>query len=233
MKPSHRPSILLIEDDPSLALGVSDALEFEGFQVTHAQSGDAGLDRAVRNPPDCVILDLMLPDTNGYTICEELRRHDSTIPIVMLTARSQEADKIRGFNVGADDYVTKPFSVSELVARIHAVLRRARPSSGSASLKSFSFGEVSVDPRTQSAKVGERSHSLSFYELELLRLLYANEGRPVTRDDILKEVWGSDAAVSSRTIDNTIVKLRKKIEPSPQEPQHLLTVYGVGYKLIR
>jgi len=223
-------TILLVEDDPSLAMGLVDALEFEGFAVVHASRGSEAVELARLRAPDCILLDLMLPDLNGYQVCERIRRHDPSTPIVMLTARSQEADKIRGLDVGADDYVTKPFSIGELLARIRAVLRRtSRPGAGE---QAFVIGEASIDPVAHTLLRGEHAEQLSFYEVELLKLLYERKGQPVSRDEILKRVLGIDGNPSNRTVDNFVVKLRKKIEQEPAQPRHILTVYGLGYKLV-
>src|SRR6187401_1077292 len=197
-------TILVIEDEPHIALGLRDALEFEGFAVLTAPNGRIGMQLAQKERPDAILLDLMLPDLNGYQVCEEVRRTNQFVPIIMLTAKSQEADKIRGLQAGADDYVTKPFSVGELVARIRAIFRRThRPT------------EV-----------------LSFYEVELLRFLHERKGQAVSRDELLDKIWGLEANPSNRTIDNFVVKLRKKLEKSPDKPAHILTVYGFGYKLV-
>jgi DNA-binding response OmpR family regulator len=225
-------TILLVEDDPNLALGLCDALEFEGFRVVHAERGSDAIEHAKKSAPECIILDLMLPDLNGYQVCEEIRRFDPRTPIVMLTARSQEADKIRGLDSGADDYVTKPFSVGELVARIRAVLRRAVRSS---TLEApFTIGDATIDPSAHTLlREGDPGlEQLSFYEVELLKLLYERKGSPVSREDILRRVWGIDANPTNRTVDNFVVKLRKKIEVEPAQPRHILTVYGLGYKLV-
>jgi DNA-binding response OmpR family regulator len=172
----------------------------------------------------------MLPDINGYQICEELRRADAFMPIIMLTAKSQEADKIRGLDVGADDYVTKPFSVGELVARLRALFRRTtRPSE----IHAFKVGGANVNVSAHTVqKNGRKPDSLSFYEVELLRLLHERQGQPVSREEILNKIWGIEASPTNRTIDNFIVKLRRKIERYPDKPQHILTVYGFGYKLV-
>jgi DNA-binding response OmpR family regulator len=223
-------TILLVEDDPTLALGLCDALEFEGFRVVHAERGADGVEQAKRSGPECIILDLMLPDLNGYQVCEQIRRFDPRTPILMLTARSQEADKIRGLDAGADDYVTKPFSVGELVARIRAILRRSQRSTVVDA--PFSIGEATVDPTAHTLTRGGDVELLSFYEVELLKLLYERKGTPVARDDILRRVWGIDANPTNRTVDNFVVKLRKKIEAEPAQPRHILTVYGLGYKLV-
>jgi DNA-binding response OmpR family regulator len=176
-----------------------------------------------------VILDLMLPDMNGYQVCEQLRAASPTMPIIILTARSQEADKIRGLDAGADDYVSKPFSVGELVARIRAIFRRV--SRGPAHEPGFQIGEMTVDTATHSLlRRGERA-ALTFYEVQLLKLLHESSGEPVSRDEILDRVWGVKAHPTNRTVDNFVAKLRKKIEPEPEKPRHIVTVYGFGYKL--
>jgi DNA-binding response OmpR family regulator len=229
---STQRTILLVEDDPSLALGLVDTLEFEGFRVLQCTEGGQALETASQERPDCIILDLMLPDINGYRVCEEIRKWDGSVPILMLTARGQEADKIRGLDVGADDYVTKPFSVGELVARLRALFRRAARGSAPPADTSFRVGDAVVDAAAQTLKRDWETFQLSFYEVELLRLLYQHEGQPVSRDRILDKVWGVDALPTNRTVDNFIVKLRRKIEPQPDKPQHILTVHGVGYKLV-
>jgi DNA-binding response OmpR family regulator len=228
--PGSSPRILLVEDDPSLALGLCDTLEFEGFEVRHARTGQEGMAAMRAEHPDCIILDLMLPDTNGYKVCEQIRRDDPVVPIIMLTARSQEADKIRGLEAGADDYVTKPFSVGELVARIRAMFRRMNRSSRPDT--PLTIGDAEIDPTAQLLKRGRTEIKLSFYEVELLKFLHERAGQPVTRDELLDKVWGIEATSNNRTVDNFIVKLRKKLEPQPDEPRHILTVYGVGYKLV-
>jgi DNA-binding response OmpR family regulator len=222
--------ILVVEDDPALALGLCDALEFEGFAVVHAKTGREGVARFEEQRPDCVILDLMLPDLNGYQVCDQVRQKDAVVPIIMLTARSQEADKIRGLDAGADDYVTKPFSVGELVARIRALFRRTTRSAPGR--KPFTIGEASIDPAAQTLTAKGQTEQLSFYEVKILELLLERVGQPVTRDEILDKIWGIEATPTNRTVDNFIVKLRKKIEPLPDKPKHILTVYGVGYKLV-
>jgi DNA-binding response OmpR family regulator len=225
-----KKTILVIEDEPHIALGLKDALEFEGFRVLTAPNGREGVQLARIEKPNAVLLDLMLPDVNGYHVCEDLRRHDAFVPIIMLTAKSQEADKIRGLDAGADDYVTKPFSVGELVARIRAIFRRTqRP----ADVLAFDIGDASVSISAHSVqRAGKRPESLSFYEVELLRMLHERLGQPVSREEILNKIWGVDANPTNRTIDNFIVKLRKKLEKRPEKPEHILTVYGYGYKLV-
>ena len=225
-----KKTILVIDDEPHMVLGISDALEFEGYEVVSAQTGGEGVQLARRARPDAVLLDLMLPDVNGYQVCEQLRALDPAVPIIMLTARSQETDKIRGLDAGADDYVTKPFSPGELVARIRALFRRVqRPSDAQVTL---AVGAASVNLDAHTMTVRGKRHNLSFYEVELLRMLAERAGQPVSREEILNKVWGVQANPTNRTIDNFIVKLRKKIEPQPERPQHILTVYGFGYKLV-
>jgi two-component system, OmpR family, alkaline phosphatase synthesis response regulator PhoP len=229
MTPAKK-TILVVDDEPHIVLGLRDALEFEGFRVISAAKGREAIALARSETPDAIILDLMLPDLNGYAVCEELRRINSLVPILMLTARSQEPDKIRGLDAGADDYVTKPFGVNELIARIRAIFRRA--ARGTATIpETMVVGEATVNFTSQTVTARGREHTLSFYEVELLRILAERAGQPVGRDEILAKVWGLDGAPTNRTVDNFIVKLRKKIEKSPDRPQHILTVYGFGYKL--
>jgi DNA-binding response OmpR family regulator len=225
-----KKTILVIDDEPHIVLGLRDALEFEGFRVVAAGRGKDGVALARTESPDAIILDLMLPDVNGYAVCEELRRINAHVPIVMLTARALETDKIRGLDAGADDYVTKPFGVNELIARMRAIFRRA--ARGAATVpETLALGDAVVNFTTQMVTARGREHSLSFYEVELLRMLAERVGQPVSRDEILARIWGLEGSPTNRTVDNFIVKLRKKIEKSPDRPSHILTVYGFGYKL--
>lgn len=223
-----KKTILIIEDEPHIVLGLRDSLEFEGFGVLTATKGRDGVNIARTEGPDAVVLDLMLPDMNGYAVCEEIRRWNSFVPIIMLTARSQESDKIRGLDAGADDYVTKPFSVNELIARIRAIFRRA--SRGTAP-EVLEIGDAKVNLAAHTLLVRGTEQQLSFYEVELLRFLAERTGQAVSRDEILAKIWGLEAGPTNRTVDNFIVKLRKKIEKHPEKPAHILTVYGFGYKL--
>jgi len=229
MAPAKR-TILVIDDEPHIVMGLRDALEFEGFRVIAAGKGRDGVNLARNESPDAIILDLMLPDVNGYAVCEELRRINAHVPILMLTARSQETDKVRGLDAGADDYVTKPFGVNELIARIRAIFRRASRGVGTVP-ETLVLGEATVNFTTQTVSTRGRDHSLSFYEVELLRMLAERVGQPVSRDEILARIWGLEGSSTNRTVDNFIVKLRKKVEKSPDRPTHILTVYGFGYKL--
>jgi DNA-binding response OmpR family regulator len=213
-----RKTILVVDDEPHIVMGLRDAFEFEGFRVAGAGKGKDAIALARSDHPDAIILDLMLPDMNGYAVCEELRRINPVVPILMLTARSQEADKVRGLDAGADDYVTKPFGVNELIARVRAIFRRA--SRGvSAVPERFTLGAATVDLARQTVTARGREQMLSFYEVEILRMLSERAGQPVSREDILSKIWG-------------LVKLRKKVELAPDRPQHILTVYGFGYKLV-
>ncbi|OQX69969.1 MAG: DNA-binding response regulator [Sorangiineae bacterium NIC37A_2] len=226
----NKKTILVVDDEPHIILGLQDALEFEGFRVVTAASGAEAVAVHRKERPDAVLLDLMLPDQNGYQVCEQIRQVDGTVPVIMLTAKSQEADKIRGLDVGADDYVTKPFSIGELTARIRALFRRAqRPNEG----PTITIGDVTINPSAQTLRRKNGSEEiLSFYEVELLRLLHERQGQPVSREDILRKIWGLEQNPGNRTIDNFIVKLRKKLERDPAQPTHILTVYGFGYKLV-
>ena len=228
---SAKKTILIVEDEPQIVMGLRDALEFEGFRVVSAGRGKEGVALWKSEAPDAIILDLMLPDMNGYSVCEEIRRGSAIVPIIMLTARSQESDKIRGLDAGADDYVTKPFSVNELIARIRAIFRRAAARTPNGAPESVDIGGAQVNFTTHTLTARGKTHELSFYEVELLRLLAERSGQPVSRDEILSKIWGLDASPTNRTVDNFIVKLRKKLEQYPDKPKHILTVYGFGYKL--
>jgi DNA-binding response OmpR family regulator len=226
-----KKTILIVEDEPHIVMGLRDAFEFEGYRVLSAGRGRDGVALAKSECPDAIILDLMLPDMNGYAVCEEVRQWNPGVPILMLTARSQEMDKIRGLDAGADDYVTKPFGLNELIARMRALFRRAARQAGMP-VETLTIGTVIVNFTAQTLVVEGQEERLSFYEVELLKLLAERVGQPVSRDEILSKVWGLDASPTNRTVDNFIVKLRKKVEPQPEKPQHILTVYGFGYKLV-
>jgi len=227
---AYRRRVLIVEDEPDLVRGLRDALEFEGFDVIAAGMGHEGVRMAREHGPDLVLLDLMLPDMNGFSVCEQIRAENPTIPIIMLTARSQESDKIRGLEVGADDYVTKPFSVGELVARINAIFRRLQRVAPRE--EEIRVGAAVVYPRRHELLRKGKTVALSFYEVELLRMLSERDGQPVTRDEILEKIWGVSSASSTRGVDNVVVKLRKKIEDDAANPRHIVTIYGTGYKLV-
>ena len=222
--------ILIIEDDPAILRGLADNLACEPHDVLTAGDGEHGYSLARTGKPDLIVLDLMLPRMSGYELCRKLRAEGVMTPIVMLTARGDEADRVVGLDLGADDYITKPFSVRELLARIRAVLRRAQMQSGLPS--ELRFGNVVIDFRRYEARKGERPVELTRKEFGLLRLLAARSGEPVTRDELLNEVWGYDATPTTRTVDNHVASLRAKLEDHPSDPQHLFTVHGVGYKWV-
>lgn len=230
MTTTEKKHILIIEDEPDIVRGLVDALEFEGFLVASAETGGEGIEKAREFAPDCVLLDLMLPDDNGYRVCEALRQDDPAVPIIMLTAKAQEADKVRGLEVGADDYVTKPFSVAELIARMNAIFRRQ--SRMAAQEETFQIGGWEINGRKHTMAKGRASKRLTFYELEMLKLLRERSEEPVSRDDLLEKIWGVQANPNNRTVDNFVVKLRRKLEEDHKNPKHILTVYGFGYKLV-
>jgi DNA-binding response OmpR family regulator len=227
---AHR-RVLVIEDEPDIARGLRDALEFERFEVVTVGHGREGIKILRERGADLVILDLMLPDVNGFSVAEEIRRSHPVVPIIMLTARSQEVDKIRGLEAGADDYVTKPFSIGELIARINAIFRRLYRATA-ATDEQIVIGDAVVHPRRHELARGRKIVPLSFYEVEIVRLLHERAGQPVTRDEIMEKIWGTPAHSHSRAVDNFVVKLRKKIEPDPARPRHIVTIYGTGYKLV-
>ena len=196
----------MVEDEPDIARGLRDALEFEQFDVTTTGHGRDGIRILRDRGSDLVILDLMLPDINGFTVCEEIRQSHPVVPIIMLTARSQEIDKIRGLEAGADDYVTKPFSVGELVARINAIFRRLHRNGNDEAIQ---IGQTTFHPRRHELERNRKTIPLSFYEVEILRLLFERAGQPVTREEILDKIWGVTAYGNSRSVDNFVVKLRK------------------------
>jgi DNA-binding response OmpR family regulator len=223
--------ILVVEDDPAILQGLADNLGCESHDVLTASDGEQGYSLARSEKPDLIILDIMLPRMSGYELCRKLRAESVTTPIVMLTARGDEADRVVGLDLGADDYITKPFSVRELLARIRAVLRRAQAQS--VLPEELRFANVVVDFRRYEARKAGRPVDLTRKEFGLLRLLAARSGEPVTRDDLLNEVWGYDANPTTRTVDNHVASLRAKLEENPSEPRHLFTVHGVGYKWVR
>jgi DNA-binding response OmpR family regulator len=224
--------ILVIEDEPQMLLGLRDNLELEGYEVATASDGDEGLQKAASFNPDLVILDVMLPRKNGFDVCRELRARGTTTPVVMLTARNQETDKVLGLELGADDYVTKPFSITELLARVRAVLRRASTRPATTPADTYRIGDLEVDFRIHQARRGKQRVEFTAREFELLRYFVTHIGQVVTREQILNEVWGYEEFPTTRTIDNFVAKLRQKIERSPHAPEHILTIHGSGYKFV-
>jgi len=222
--------ILIIEDEPNMVAGLRDNFEFEGYEVAAAYDGVEGLERALKEQPDLVLLDVMMPRMSGLDVCKQLKIKRPGIPIIMLTARGQEVDKVVGLELGADDYVTKPFSIRELIARTKAVLRRVSKSVGNGD--AFGFSDVSVD--LKSCRVTRRGKpiEISAKEFELLKYFIAHSGETLSRERLLTEVWGYEHFPTTRTVDAHIVRLRQKLEPSPEAPHFFLTVHGVGYKFV-
>lgn len=222
--------VLIIEDEPNMVLGLKDSCEYEGYEVAVARDGKEGLQQAATEKPDIILLDVMLPLMSGLDVCRTLRARGVDVPILMLTARSQEIDKVVGLEVGADDYVTKPFSIKELLARIRAHLRRA--ANQVVESESFTFGEVEVNFKKFTAHKAGQVLDLSAREFEILRYLIRRRGEIVTRDQLLDEVWGYESSPITRTVDNHIARLRQKIEPDPSEPRHIITIHRLGYRFI-
>ena len=219
--------ILVVEDDPAILLGLSKNLGYEGYEVVQARDGETGLEAAFSERPDLIVLDLMLPRVNGYEICRQVRKHDASVAILILSAKGMEQDKVLGLDVGADDYVSKPFSVKEVLARVRALLRRKRAAEGEGEV--YTFSNVDVDFTARLVRVDGKVVETSKKEFELLRLLVRNRGRVLSRDQILNHVWGYDYDGTPRTIDNFVQKLREKVEKDPDAPEHIRTVRGVGY----
>ena len=229
-KPARMSRILIVEDEPDMVLGLKDNFEFEGYEVVTASDGAAGLERARSERPDLLILDIMLPRLSGLEVCKTLRAEGFRAPIIMLTARGQEIDKVVGLELGADDYVTKPFSIRELLARVRAILRRTDGSKKR--LSRYRFADLELDFETYRAKKGGEPLDLSPREFELLRYLIERKGETVSRDRLLEDVWGYESYPSTRTVDTHIAKLRAKIGDSGSEPRYILTIHGTGYKFV-
>lgn len=222
--------ILIIEDEPDMVLGLRDNLEYEGFEVLAANDGEAGLQCALNERPDLILLDVMLPKLSGLDVCRSLRRQGIETPIIMLTARGQEIDKVVGLELGADDYVTKPFGLRELLARVRAHLRRA--TKRLTSDETWRFGDLEVDFRKYQALKCGKPLEMSAREFELLKYFSQHRGETITRDQLLDEVWGYNNFPLTRTVDNHIARLRQKIEANPADPQFIITVHRVGYKFL-
>jgi len=220
--------ILIVEDDPAIRLGLKRSLEFEGFTVEVARDGEEAVQRAFDIKPDLIVLDLMLPKVNGFEVCRTVRKYDASIPVVILSAKGDEGDKVLGLELGADDYITKPFSIRELTARIKAALRRRKALEGE--VESFEEANLKIDFAAFKLQVNGQEQECSTRELNLLRYLIQNRGRVLSRDQILNKVWGYDYDGTPRTIDNFINKLRQKLEPDPLNPQWIQTVRGSGYR---
>lgn len=222
-------TILLVEDEEDLASALKDNLELENFSVSLANTAEDALRAVAREEPSLILLDIMLPGMSGFDFCRNLRARDINIPIIILSARSAELDKVLGLELGADDYVTKPFGVRELIARVKAVLRRR---SAAATPDTCKVGDIEVDFNRFIARGPKGESPLSYYECEILKLLVSKAAVPVSRTDIIRRIWGYNAYPTTRTVDNHIVKLRRKLEKTPERPRHILTVHGIGYKFV-
>ncbi|MEK7866829.1 MAG: response regulator transcription factor [Planctomycetota bacterium] len=224
------PKVLIVEDEPDMVRGLTDNLRMEGYEVHSVSDGAKAVDSVVKLKPDLILLDVMLPNRDGMEVCRDVRSRGLTTPIVMITAKGQEVDRVLGLELGADDYVTKPFSLRELLARIKAILRRTRVIPKA--VAEIRVGDWVVDPRRYEAASGRKRVGLSHYEVQVLRMLVERKDEVVSRNEILNEVWGIDAFPTDRTVDNYIVKLRQKLEKDPRRPRHILTVHGAGYKFV-
>ncbi len=224
--------ILIVEDDRAILLGLKENLAYEGHMVVQATRGDDALDRLASEKPDLLILDIMLPGISGFEICRRIRKDDRRLPILMLTARSEDVDKVMGLDLGADDYITKPFSVPELMARVRALLRRAETAAEPELPLTLEFGDARLDFVRFVATRGGRDVHLTAKEFAVIRVLAAHEGAAIRRDLLIDRVWGEDVYPTNRTVDTHILSLRNKLEPDPAHPRHLLTVHGVGYKFV-
>jgi two-component system alkaline phosphatase synthesis response regulator PhoP len=222
------PKILIVEDEPKMVAGLRDNFEFEGYEVLSAHDGVEGLERALSTSPDLIVLDVMMPKMSGLDVCRRLKAKRPSIPIIMLTARGQEVDKVVGLELGADDYVTKPFSIRELLARVKAVLRRSHTLPQDQDR--YSFGDVEVDMHTCRVTRDGKPLDFTAKEFELLKYFLCHPAENLSRERLLDEVWGYEVQTNSRTVDAHLVRLRQKLEPVPEQPRFFLTVHGTGYK---
>lgn len=222
--------ILIIEDDISILRGLKDNLAFEGYQVISATDGQEGFKTALEKQVDLLLLDIMLPGMNGYEICRRLKKEKPDLPIIMITARGTEMDTVAGLDMGADDYIPKPFSIPELLARVRAVLRRSSPDHKE--IESYSFGNVSLDFKKYTTLVHMKKVELSSKEYAIMKYFIEHKDEVVHRHDLLEKVWGFDITPTTRTVDNYILELRKKLEKDSSKPKHILTVRGAGYKFV-
>ncbi len=223
-------TVLIIEDDPAITIGLKKNLKYEGYEVMTVADGQRGLELAVDKRPDLIVLDVMLPNMSGFEICKTLKKNEVDIPIIIISAKDQEIDKIMGLDLGADDYMTKPFSVRELVARINAVLRRKKRYERE--MDAFQFGDVAVDFIARTVNKSARPLDLSPREFDLLAYFIKHPNQVLERRQILNKVWGYDYYGTARTIDNFVTKLRQKVEPDAERPIYLMTVRGIGYKFV-
>jgi DNA-binding response OmpR family regulator len=221
------PTILIIDDEPEMVRGLSDNLRFEGYRTLAAANGDEGLRLALQEVPDLILLDVMMPRMSGWDVCRQLRQRGIDVPVIMLTARGEEVDRVLGLELGADDYVTKPFSLRELLARVRAVLRRPGPRQ---KFEEVAFGDIRIHLRgRQVFRTGEEIR-LTRKEFDLLRYLVEHRGEVLTRERLLDEVWGYERFPTTRTVDAHVLRLRQKLEPDPERPVYILTAHGQGYR---
>lgn len=224
------PAILLIEDEEAMLRGLRDAFEHHGYRIVTADDGEVGLELVEKEQPDLIVLDVMLPGMDGFDVCRELRKRGYSAPILMLTARGEEVDKVVGLEIGADDYITKPFSTRELLARVKAHLRRSAEKTPK--LSEYQFGDVKVNFAKFKAFKKGKPIDLTSTEFSLLELLIEHRNDVVSREQILNKVWGYETYPDSRTVDSHILNLRQKLESDPHKPEHILTVHGLGYKFV-
>ena len=224
--------ILIVEDEPNMRLGLKDNLEFEDYEVDLAEDGEVALTKIKNNSYDLILLDVMLPKVSGFEVCKRIRKERNQTPIILLTAKGEEANKVRGLELGADDYVTKPFSLMELLARIKAVLRRYENPTFTKKDEVVTIGKLEINFSTYNAQEDDKPVLMSHKEFEILHYLWVHKNDTVSRDGLLQDVWGYDEFPTTRTIDNFILKLRQKIEKDPTHPHIILTVHGIGYKLV-
>ena len=220
--------ILIVEDEEAMQLGLGNNMKYEGYEVEFASDGEEGLNKIRRNKYNLIILDVMLPKMSGFDVCKIARSEGIKTPIIILTAKSEEIDKVLGLEIGADDYITKPFSIRELLARVKAVLRRGDDEIQ----EEIKIGKLIVNFKTYDAILNGQAANLSSKEFDILQYLWNNKNKTVSREELLQSIWGNDVYTTARTIDNFILKLRKKIEDYPNEPKRILTIHGIGYKLI-
>ena len=225
--------ILIVDDEPSMREGLADNLIFEGYEADMAANGIEALDKLGKEQYDLVVLDVMMPKMSGFDVCKKLRQNGNQVPVILLTAKGEEIDRVLGLELGADDYMTKPFSLRELIARIKAILRRTQTNTSNVTVEQFeTIGLMEVDFKNYEAKIAGEAVKLSHREFEVLHFLWTHRQQVVSRDDLLKNIWGYDEFPTTRTIDNFILRLRQKIEISSNDPKIILTVHGMGYKMI-
>lgn len=224
--------ILVVDDEPAMREGLADNLIFEGYQVEQAEDGHVALQKLKQQSYDLIVLDVMMPEISGFDVCKKLRMEGNSVPVILLTAKGEEIDRVLGLELGADDYITKPFSLRELLARVKAVLRRSQNNTDPASHQFEKIGLMEVDFKNFVAKIDQKEVKISHREFEVLKFLKDHQQEIVSRDELLKNIWKYDEFPTTRTVDNFILRLRQKIETNPNDPKIILTVHGMGYKMI-